>query len=275
MNGKHSHSNKTAGFTLVEIAIVVSIIALLTGGIMAGTSLIRVARVQSIISDKNFYQQAIVNFRDKYKALPGDFAGANAIWGAQDADAGTCARTTSTTKATCNGDGDDHIFGSTASGFRLYERFRMWQHLANAELIEGSYSGTNNCTNETNSCYKAGTNSPFSKIKGATWAVFDRGQGTVDAWLYSQTATPKAEYKHVMYFGGEQASGNFPLGKILKPKEMWGIDQKFDDGKPGTGTILSLMPSVNSCASTNVATTALYNLSNDNYECAIVFRLPF
>jgi prepilin-type N-terminal cleavage/methylation domain-containing protein len=62
-----------AGFTLVEIAIVLVIIGLIIGGILVGQDLIRVATIRSQVSQIDKYQAAINTFRLKYNnALPGD-----------------------------------------------------------------------------------------------------------------------------------------------------------------------------------------------------------
>ena len=54
-----------AGFSLIELSIVIAIIGLLTGGVLGGQSLIRSAETRSIISEYNGYQSAIVQFHDK------------------------------------------------------------------------------------------------------------------------------------------------------------------------------------------------------------------
>jgi hypothetical protein len=137
--------NATA-FSLVELSIVLVILGLLVGGILAGQSLIRASEIRSMATDVTNYAVAIQTFRDKYMALPGDMPNAVAFWGAADgAGAGmtaACATTDSRTladpRATCNGNGDGRVDYVTQSE----ETKRAWQHLANAGLISGRYSGT-------------------------------------------------------------------------------------------------------------------------------------
>jgi prepilin-type N-terminal cleavage/methylation domain-containing protein len=60
------------GFTLVEIAIVLVIIGLLIGGILKGQSMIRNARVKSLVNDMENLKAAIYTYQDRYGMLPGD-----------------------------------------------------------------------------------------------------------------------------------------------------------------------------------------------------------
>ena len=68
------------GFTLVEIAIVLVIIGLLLGGILKGQEMITQAKIKNIISDFSGISAAFHGYQDRYRALPGDDAGAAARW---------------------------------------------------------------------------------------------------------------------------------------------------------------------------------------------------
>lgn len=65
-----------AGFTLVEIAIVLVIIGLLLGGILKGQELVQNARVRNLADQQNAVAAAYYAFQDRYRALPGDYAAA-------------------------------------------------------------------------------------------------------------------------------------------------------------------------------------------------------
>src|SRR5665647_894484 len=67
---------KQAGFTLIELAIVLVIIGLLLGGVLKGQELINSAKVKNMASDFKNIQVYIYGYQDKYKALPGDDANA-------------------------------------------------------------------------------------------------------------------------------------------------------------------------------------------------------
>src|SRR6185436_14812631 len=72
-----SNRNSTqAGFTLVEIAIVLVIIGLLLGGILKGQEMITQARIKNAINDFNGITVAVTSYQDRYRGLPGDDKGA-------------------------------------------------------------------------------------------------------------------------------------------------------------------------------------------------------
>src|ERR1017187_10122680 len=68
----HVKSHMKAGFTLVELSIVLVIIGLIIGGVLVGRDLISAAEVRAQISQIEKYQTAVNTFRDKYGYLPGD-----------------------------------------------------------------------------------------------------------------------------------------------------------------------------------------------------------
>lgn len=64
--------NKQAGFTLVEIAIVLVIIGLLLVGILKGQEMIENARVTNMVKDINNMTAAVSSYKSRYRGLPGD-----------------------------------------------------------------------------------------------------------------------------------------------------------------------------------------------------------
>jgi prepilin-type N-terminal cleavage/methylation domain-containing protein len=72
--------HKQAGFTLIEIAIVLVIIGLLLGGVLKGEELITSARVRNLISQQDGVKAAFYGFQDRFRALPGDYPGAVAAF---------------------------------------------------------------------------------------------------------------------------------------------------------------------------------------------------
>src|SRR5258705_6098386 len=78
------HRNSTeAGFTLVEIAIVLVIIGLLLGGILKGQEMITQAKIKNLINDFNGVTVAVTSYQDRYRALPGDDLNATTRWTVQ------------------------------------------------------------------------------------------------------------------------------------------------------------------------------------------------
>lgn len=248
-------------FSLVELSIVLVILGLLTGGILAGQSLIRAAEIRSISTDIARFNTSISSFRDKYMALPGDMRNATQFWTAAHGTPATCYTTASTGTATCDGNGDG-IIGSADGGTTWSEYFRAWQHLANAGLIEGSYSGVVGAGGVNHHIY--GTNSPRSKISNAGYALISLGERTAgDPTLY------EGSYGNVIEMG-EQTPNTFGYRNILKPEEAWNIDTKMDDGRPAYGKVRT-REQLTTCSSSTTPATAEYLLTGTDKTCGLIF----
>lgn len=253
------------GFSLVELSIVLVILGLLTGGILTGQSLIRGAELRGVITEFKSYQSAVYTFRDKYFALPGDMTNATRFWGIAGGTGtgAACFSVESTTSATCNGNGNgaiDETAGAGTAVWRYGERIRFWQHLANASLISGNYTGkTDSATNPYE--LTPGKNVPASRMSNAFWGTNMSNNTTWNAANF----WPKTHG-----FDGE-------LNIILRqnpliPEEAWSIDTKVDDGKPGTGitTGFPLGSSENAACSTSADQQAAeWDIQNTTAECKI------
>ena len=265
------------GFSLIELSIVLVILGLLVGGILVGRSLIRASELRSATTEFTRYNTAFLAFRDKYFALPGDFANATGIWGT---DPGGCPGTSATAptpgSATCNGNGDGMINAQTANDF-----YRSWQQLADAGLIEGQFTGVANSTSWwVRSINIAMPNVPASRLGNAAWNVqFVGGQDVTSTYFFD------GSYPHVLVLG--IASGD-PIASAgpLTPEDAWNIDNKLDDGKPGSGRVLSLKNSNQANAATgcsnqaysttvSIAASSDYLLTNSKPICALVFKMNF
>jgi prepilin-type N-terminal cleavage/methylation domain-containing protein len=258
------------GFSLVELSIVLVILGLLTGGILAGQSLIRASELRSVSTELQKYQSAVLTFRDKYFALPGDMINAVQFWTAA-AGNGTgndnaCKVVAKTGAPTCNGNGD----GSIYYGGSLREAFLAWQHLANAGLIEGQYSSIAG-PNDVNFEAVPGYNVPRSKAGSNVGWSFAH-QCWVSGSCFNPTTLPIANN---LFIGGYDIDG---LGEAaLTPEEAWNIDTKMDDGIPGGGNVIARR--IRWCLTSNVQTdlTLPYDLRNiydvvGNEGCSLVFR---
>ena len=66
------NNRKLAGFSLMEISIVLLIIGILAGGMLKGKDLIEAAQVRAVINDFQNLQTVFENYVSAYNALPGD-----------------------------------------------------------------------------------------------------------------------------------------------------------------------------------------------------------
>lgn len=115
---KKAQKNKSqAGFSLIELAVVLIIMGLLIGGVLKGKDLIESARLKRVISQLNEYRMATSAFLDKFEALPGDFNKASTL----------------IKPGLRNGNGNGIIEGAGLSSSS--EALLFWSHLAAAGLI--------------------------------------------------------------------------------------------------------------------------------------------
>jgi prepilin-type N-terminal cleavage/methylation domain-containing protein len=219
-----AEESRSSAFSLVELSIVMVILGLLTGGILAGKSLIRAAELRSVPTESSKYITAIHSFRDKYFWLPGDMPNATAFWGSRGGDGfvnSTChGSVPPTVMSTCNGDGSGTLNFTTS--YNLESR-TIWQHLSNAGLIEGGYGYEEFPLSKLpNGAY--GTNSSI-----AGWGL---NEGAVDTFA--------GEYGNALVFGTTRSFYlcNSAAPCPLTPEEAWNIDKKMDDGVPGTGRLI-------------------------------------
>src|ERR1035437_4035806 len=135
----HAELPIRAGFTLIEMSIVLVIIGLIVGAVLAGQSLILQAQMRATMKQIESYKTAVATFRDKYSCLPGDCATATSFWPKDPACTYQNLRPyiAAPNGMTCNGDGNGIIYG-----YYYNELMLFWQHLSLAGLIQGSFTGT-------------------------------------------------------------------------------------------------------------------------------------
>jgi len=91
------HKNKQ-GFSLLELSIVITIIAIISAGIFAGDKFVHSSRLNKLIAEINNNLTALKTFKTTHGYWPGDLPDAEDIWGSSNVD---------------NGNGDGFITGSS------------------------------------------------------------------------------------------------------------------------------------------------------------------
>ncbi len=111
---------RPAGFTLLELSIVLIVIGLLLGGVLKGQQVIEAARIKRVALETVMVGEAIRTYRSLYAAWPGDDPRAAERWpGAR------------------NGNGDGRIDGHWQPEQPDEETGLIWSHLRYARLLTG------------------------------------------------------------------------------------------------------------------------------------------
>lgn len=250
------HDKSNGGFTLVELSIVLLVIGLLVSGILVGQDMIRAAELRSVATQKDQIQTAVTLFKDKYSELPGDLSNATVFWGAMT---GCHNSTSGTGTQTCNGDGNGKIehYVPINTEFVLF-----WQHLANAGLIKGKYTGA--WVSSFGGVIAEGQLG-VSNVPSTWWNTgwYGNNVGVGDTQRF------EGDYGNVFIF----SSDDF---KPFTPEESYGIDKKIDDGFPAKGAIRAPEARGRDCntvdaGGTPLADTAAYNLLFKGKACDMLF----
>jgi prepilin-type N-terminal cleavage/methylation domain-containing protein len=192
--------SRQVGFTLVEIAIVLVIIALLLGTFLRASELITSARVRRLAESTQSVQAAYYGFVDRYHRVAGD-------WSAAAASAAIGEPIT--------GGGNENGRLDNPAGASAYDEANaLWEHLAKAQFIKGSYVGT----------------------PGAEPSA-------------SNTLAPSNVYNQVIivgrtneYLGTNPVKLHVVIGRGVPVRVMRELDVKIDDGAPATGTLRATLP---------------------------------
>jgi prepilin-type N-terminal cleavage/methylation domain-containing protein len=262
------------GFTLVELAIVMTIIGLLIGGILKGQELMENARVTSTVAQVKAYEAAVTSFRDEYQAYPGDMS---------DASTRIVGCTTACDAITGVGNAGNNVVGSTtwATTFGAQgttttggaatavgdETYLFWLHLLKANLIGG-------VTDEgmtTATAFKFGSTHPQAKIAGGFVVGYDNG--TIAPGSAATTGTGLNGTVIALALDPAVALATTAATLPLTPLRAAQIDRKMDDGRPNTGTVVGYGPAAaNACFTAATAdTTYAENIGVKN--CGLLIKI--
>lgn len=210
---------KNKAFTLVELAIVMTIIGLLIGGVLKGQELLENARINTAGATIKASTAATLTFRDIYKAMPGDML--NPASFIQNCTAAPC---------NVSGDGDGTVCGP--SGNWCLEVPRYWLHLAKAGLIGGI---------DPNVTFSGTTYFPTGGL--ADFAI----GGKLTTWY----AGAGGVFRSHVYYSVLPTSAGASYDRPVIQTKLMKYDLKFDDGLATQGDIQIYGPHCDSLTSYN------------------------
>ena len=212
------------GFTLVEIAIVLVIIGLLIGGVLRASELLNASRASSIVSQQTSIQTAFYGFVDRYKMLPGDLTGAQAL-----------LIDSNTAPASAAEDGNVLLDDSPAVCNNLTRAgFLVCSSCSSTAVVTPGVAGAS-ATAATYIPPGAGlkaTNSPVNVYTQPLAFYFNTGTTA------GSTPVVGGSTAGSISFLGSSSEGGKPLlltGGGINSPILAEIDRKSDDGSPGTG----------------------------------------
>lgn len=236
-----------AGFTLIELSIVIVIIGLVIGGLVFGRDLIAAARRHAEVRELGKYQAAYNTFLFRYECVPGD-----------------CVRA-STFGLGHNGDGNGKIDAHGPLAVYYEEYVFAWEHLSKARLIEGSYDGNyvgETCSVETCPSSKLAEGVIYWLGGAERWWSMDNG-----AVLYGLSLTATND-KPAIFF---TKNDNWDKGSF-SVQDVFYLDTKLDDGKADRGRFITINDDYagGDCVTGDMEVTdgtADYNLSSATKDC--------
>ncbi|MFM9889554.1 MAG: type II secretion system protein [Rickettsiales bacterium] len=211
-------STRQAGFTLIEMTLVIAIIGLLVGGLLGIQAYLKSAELTTLMNQSKYYINAYNQFKDRYQFPPGDLATAGSIWSGVN-----------------GGDGNGLI--RAAGSTNTVELFLAFQHLAKAGLIDGNYTGAT--TGGGGTFYAtAGTNVPLMAVRNVS-VILDH-PNALDGNVIGESPYFDGLYGHVLRVAGLLPNANsIPATGFMSPQTALKLDSKFDDGVPNAGWVMT------------------------------------
>lgn len=226
-----------AGFTLIELSIVLVIIGLIVGGILVGQQLIKTAALNSILSQKQQFVTAANTFRNKYGYLPGDLPNN------KSSQFGFFTFTGAAANFSIYGNGlIDNNNSYVENGCR-FECGAFWAHLSDAGMLAAPLDSSLLTTDEIPLTADAGTPAdgsydfaqylPQNKATG----VYFMAAHLEDMYgLYGASSGNSLSSKTNAFFLYIKDTSNLPAPS-LSPIDTFFLESKLDDGKPRLGKV--------------------------------------
>lgn len=214
---------REAGFTLVELAVVMIIIGLLIGGVLKGQELIANAQVAATVAQVKAFDAATTTFRDMFDAMPGDMANPNTRLP-------NCAAAPCLPAAPANGNRRvDGAFNAAPTA----EMEAFWAQMNAADLVSGLDP------NRTGGGW--GAIFPGAKIGGGFTVAYFAGNATMPNQQNGTAANVRAGHYLALYNSLAATGLPAPVDAVgfLTPNQAFRMDSKIDDGVPNSGAVVA------------------------------------
>ncbi len=234
---------KEHGFSLIELAIGITILGFLVGSVVAGKALIKNGQLVTIIKELTSFSTAANTFRVKYGAWPGDISNASEYW-----------------PGASNGNNDWRIEGGSNDTYK--ESVWFWNHLSRAEMIKGYYDGL------------PGYPEPGVKMPGT---AYNSNGGYVIWWqdAYGGFGAPYSLGNFLGLGSNLDSSSTHNGSDFMVPRDAYFVDKKMDDGLPVSGRFIAAPG--NSSPSSDCRTAdypnGVYKMDISRYACRIFYQL--
>jgi prepilin-type N-terminal cleavage/methylation domain-containing protein len=205
-------------FSLLELALVVLIISILSSAAIIGTNLINRAKLRLIINDYNVYKNAFNTFYATYDVKAGDMSPEDSL-----KFFGVANYTYNCATSSYN----DMVLSASDEGLIAFS------HLNLAELIFGKYDGL--FLQEEKPGVTVGR-SRYDDELGFSFFSINAG---CNKWLYEERSIYKKNNKTILVFGKKDAEDTILANSAVKPIDAYSIDNKLDNGIPNSGRFLA------------------------------------
>lgn len=249
-----------AGFTLVELAIVMIIIGLLIGGVLKGQQLITNAQVAATVAQIKSIDAATTSFKDQYAGMPGDLTNPGA----------RLPNCLLNCAIAGNGDGKVDTPAGGAINFGAVpgnEQLAYWAQLNKAGLLTG-INPPNALGVGAPSTW--GGYAPASKINGGGFDVGWYGGGVAFPSQSAGAVGLNVLSGHYLALHGQPgvAMSAIVADAFMTSNIAARIDTKIDDGVPNTGSVLA--GGLPACSL--AGPPALYNESVTGTQCSLYIQ---